>query len=233
MLEEERRLLKQTNPFVVLEYIKASFEMLIKTRITINNLDNSLCDKDNEEFIEGKPNNYELMVQSLEAEIRSRIRVEQQMKISIESLQWKLEDYEMQSNQHKRELEELRNENNMLLKKLKAKDEIINEQKEYISSCRFTIENQMKKSNALESHYELIEMKTMPKAGLQTKGLKRDSVGTFHTTRSLNLKISPSIIKLTKPITFTRKGSIEISTNIYPHRNVLCLLQDRIMNQIS
>ena len=46
-------------------------------------------------------------------------------------------------------------------------------------------------------------------------------------------KMGLSIIKLTKPITFTRKGSIAISTNIYPHRNVLCLLQDRIMNQIS
>ena len=38
------------------------------------------------------PKDYELMLQGLEAEARNHIRVEQQLKLHIESLQYKMED---------------------------------------------------------------------------------------------------------------------------------------------
>ena len=46
------------------------------------------------------PKDYESMLQKLEAEVRNHIRVEQQLKLHIETMQGKMEEYETQLNNH-------------------------------------------------------------------------------------------------------------------------------------
>jgi len=47
------------------------------------------------------PKDYEKMVQNLESEVRNHIRVEQQLKLHIETLQFKMEEMENDSNKTK------------------------------------------------------------------------------------------------------------------------------------
>lgn len=46
------------------------------------------------------PKEYELMLQKLEAEVRNHIRVEQQLKLQLETMQFKMEELENSNKKH-------------------------------------------------------------------------------------------------------------------------------------
>ncbi len=53
------------------------------------------------------PKDYEIMVQKLEAEVRSHIRVEQQLKLHIESTQLRTEELEKNEQRHLARIKQL------------------------------------------------------------------------------------------------------------------------------
>ena len=94
---QEKEKLKDADPFVVVEYIKSSFEMIMSMKL--DNCNNSKCSA--KEFSNSRRNDpisvealadYEEMLQKLEAEARNHIRVEQQLKLQIETIQFKSEE---------------------------------------------------------------------------------------------------------------------------------------------
>eukprot|EP00357_Protocruzia_adherens_P012864 CAMPEP_0115011048 /NCGR_PEP_ID=MMETSP0216-20121206/23737_1 /TAXON_ID=223996 /ORGANISM="Protocruzia adherens, Strain Boccale" /LENGTH=463 /DNA_ID=CAMNT_0002379495 /DNA_START=18 /DNA_END=1409 /DNA_ORIENTATION=- len=79
-------------------------------------------------------NQYEKMLQKLENDVRSHIRLEQQLKLHIENMQTKLEELEKAREEDKlkeEKLQEVKNDNSTLMKALKrAENEIVSLKKE-------------------------------------------------------------------------------------------------------
>ena len=84
----EKENLKSINPFVILEYIRTSIEIIMNMKL--DNEKNQV--ESNSKASLEPPSEYESIIQKLEAEIRNHIRVEQQLKLYIESLQFKLDE---------------------------------------------------------------------------------------------------------------------------------------------
>ena len=77
-----------------IEEHEEEFEEKLWKRIkTIRNDEKEAIDSDMSEA----PNNYETVIQKLEADVRSHISVEQQLKLYVESYQNKLEDEEREN----------------------------------------------------------------------------------------------------------------------------------------
>ena len=94
-LEVERNKLTDISPFIIIEYIKSSIEILMnlkleehrneilqeKERMDEENNDSKLSEVSRE----GPPRDYEAMLIKLEGEVRTHIRIEQQLKLHIEN----------------------------------------------------------------------------------------------------------------------------------------------------
>lgn len=87
---------------------------------------------------------YEQMVQSLEEEARNHIRIEQQLKLHIDSLQEKIEEREKAEEKFKAELHQKSELTNMLKKKLKEYAGKYNKLKQALKT---PIDNPRSKSN--------------------------------------------------------------------------------------
>lgn len=89
-LERERKELARASPLVLVDYIRASIEILLKLREERNSSSTYNSVQSGKEVQE----DYEEQIQKLEAETRMHIRVEQQLKLHVDSIQAKLEEYE-------------------------------------------------------------------------------------------------------------------------------------------
>eukprot|EP00826_Nyctotherus_ovalis_P059211 TRINITY_DN8215_c0_g1_i1.p1 TRINITY_DN8215_c0_g1~~TRINITY_DN8215_c0_g1_i1.p1 ORF type:complete len:201 (+),score=41.19 TRINITY_DN8215_c0_g1_i1:164-766(+) len=89
-LERERKELARANPLVLVDYIRASIEILLKLREERRSSSMYNSVQSGKEVQE----DYEEQIQKLEAETRMHIRVEQQLKLHVDSIQAKLEEYE-------------------------------------------------------------------------------------------------------------------------------------------
>ena len=81
---EERERLLDTDPFTVLDYIKSSFDILMSMKVAETRTRIPASDQED----------LEKMLQKLEGDVRQHIRVEQQLKLHIESIQEKQEEDE-------------------------------------------------------------------------------------------------------------------------------------------
>jgi hypothetical protein len=100
-LSKEKERLVGQDPFLIIEYIRSTIEILMNLKME------ELQAKKNEEEANSTnhdtPQDYEQMLQKLEAEVRNHIRVykfekvEQQLKLHIESTQTKLDESENQN----------------------------------------------------------------------------------------------------------------------------------------
>ena len=81
-------MLRTKDPLLILDYIRSSIEILMNLRS-----DHQTPKSASESSNTDPQRDYEQMVQRLEAETRNHIRVEQQLKLHIESLQGKLDEY--------------------------------------------------------------------------------------------------------------------------------------------
>jgi len=84
-LSEEKEILLQTNPLIILGYIKTCFEIIMNMQ---------KAEKESFKECSVNENGYEQIIQNLEEEIRNHIRIEQQLKIHVEMLQGKIEEAE-------------------------------------------------------------------------------------------------------------------------------------------
>lgn len=111
-LEEERQTLLQTDPLVIIEYIKTSIEILLNLREEEQKSQPPAQKPSADESLKSDadpPQDYEQIIQKLEAETRMHIRVpslvnhlrfpqiEQQLKLHIDTIQAKLEDDEKET----------------------------------------------------------------------------------------------------------------------------------------
>ena len=82
-----------------------------------SNLENSLCQNSKAELA----SEYETMIQKLEAEVRSHIRLEQQLKLHADSLQAKIEENEKIESSNKQTIQKLNDE----IKQLKSENKVL------------------------------------------------------------------------------------------------------------
>jgi len=114
-------LLIDKDPFLILDYIKSSVEiwMNLKTEGEGEGEENKeeLSQHSDNSAVEPSKD-YEVLLQKLEAEARSHIRVEQQLKLHIESMQSKLEE----SEKYKQEVKSLSQDLNKVKDEVRSKD---------------------------------------------------------------------------------------------------------------
>lgn len=110
---------------------------------------------------EEAPNNYEKLIQKLEADVRSHISVEQQLKLYVESYQQKLEEeenlndkYEADIDRMKDELKERKTEIWLMKEMMNAKDKEITELK---SKIKLDQDASSRKLLELETKYKELE----------------------------------------------------------------------------
>ena len=83
------------DPFMILDYIKSSVEILMNLKAEEGATNNAASATQRSECQVGEAaKGYEHMLQKLEEEIRNHIRVEQQLKLHIENTQSTLEEYD-------------------------------------------------------------------------------------------------------------------------------------------
>ena len=96
----ERERLLNLDPFLLLEYIQSSIEILMDLNAEEKEgeehkkrpekkIDLGLTEEASEEPM---PKGFEQMLQKLESEVRNHIRVEQQLKLQLESQQFRVEE---------------------------------------------------------------------------------------------------------------------------------------------
>lgn len=112
-LAAEREKLRDVDPFTVIEYIKASVEILMNMKMdeqqtqTGKKMKKTIDDDlislqsssrkmngDGEDASNSLQSQYEQQLQKYEAEVRNHIKIEQQLKLHIECVQDKLDDTE-------------------------------------------------------------------------------------------------------------------------------------------
>jgi len=116
--DESDEVTLQTDPVILFQFIKKIYDKNLEIRKD--------AEKEISQQKESDANNYESMLQKLEAEVRQHIRIEQQLKLYVESTQAKLDDFKdlgdpAQIEEMKKNLEDLQNENAMLNEKLKKR----------------------------------------------------------------------------------------------------------------
>jgi predicted RNase H-like nuclease (RuvC/YqgF family) len=140
-MEAEKTRLKDVAPYIILDYIRSSFEIILdikkeeaKEEIANSNPPETPTSK-------GPPKDYEIMLQKLEEEIRNHIRVEQQLKILVETSQSELEDSEKEIKSLKAKIKLMQVESTQLKEGHRTKDCEITQLKEQILGKEKQIES--------------------------------------------------------------------------------------------
>jgi len=135
---------KEDDPMQILKCMNYIMQLLDK-QAKKDNYDSKMSE-------EGARNSYEELLQKAENDIRQHIRIEQQLKLLIDNMQAKLDEYEKDGPpENSKSLKELKTENTKLIEKLKQKDhEISNLQK-----------NMKRKDEALKSFEDQISHITL------------------------------------------------------------------------
>ena len=85
------------SPFVILEYIKNSIDILINLKVE-KKLESEKNANENNASLEDNQNEYEVLLRKLESDIRTHIKIEHQLKLYSEGLQQRIEDLEKEVN---------------------------------------------------------------------------------------------------------------------------------------
>ena len=91
-----------------IEEYEEDFEEKVKKRI--KDLKSNEKEQDESGDDEEAPNNYEKLIQKLEADVRSHISVEQQLKLYVESYQQKLEEEENLNDKYEADIDRMKDE---------------------------------------------------------------------------------------------------------------------------
>ena len=114
------------SPFVILEYIKNSIDILISLKVEERleseknanaNANENAYEKNNNNyaFSNDYQNEYEVLLRKLESDIRTHIKIEHQLKLYSEGLQQRIEDLEKEANTiEKIKLNEVKNNKKIL-----------------------------------------------------------------------------------------------------------------------
>lgn len=113
--KDQRKELAGMDPFVIVEYTRALLEIVMEGKETEESRENG-----------GETaQEYEAIIQKLEAEIRSHVRVEQQLKLYVETLQFKLDEIQTQLQQYTDKNKELEETLTKLRENARAKEKIL------------------------------------------------------------------------------------------------------------
>ena len=94
--EEEKKSLKAADPFAIIDYIRSSVEVLMNLKVEEDQKSPTGESSAQKSEVQNPDslNGYEAMLQKLEEEIRNHVRVEQQLKLQIETILFKKDSYE-------------------------------------------------------------------------------------------------------------------------------------------
>lgn len=143
-VDEELDKLKNVETLTLVEYIKSWVEIVMSMKVqdTDEKVEEGVKERMKQLHTEGKydlsqsPEEYEKIIQKLEAEVRNHISVQQQMKLYIESYQSKVEELEPLEKKHKKVLDKLEDMEKNVTELVKQKDDLVKE--------KTMIEKQMK-----------------------------------------------------------------------------------------
>jgi hypothetical protein len=90
-VNEEKDILRRQDPYTITKYIKTSIDILIDLKVEERMDCLKLITNEETDLSE-----YEELLRKLEADIRSHIKLEHQLKLHSETLQSKLDDFEME-----------------------------------------------------------------------------------------------------------------------------------------
>jgi len=149
-MEEEKQELENTSPLIIIEYTKTLFQVIMNIKEVDGGTENEV----------GIVQEYESIIQKLEAEIRNHVRVEQQLKLYIETLQFKNDEMQAKLQQYaekNKELEEsitnLKEGGKILNIKQKNNDVISN----VIIGCKPQLKPLIRKQGSLKKKVNLYE----------------------------------------------------------------------------
>ena len=177
MTKEEQDTINSIDIFEVLENLKEITFSLLQFKQEYITSDKAELVKRSEKF--------ETMLQKLEAEVRSHIRVEHQLKLHIETNQSISEDLEIQNNRHLNEIKDLQEK----LKKFQGR-------KEFLEKIQ-NLEDLIKKKDALigKLENELNEMKAFAKSDSE-KIIRKKSKGKEDAFEGIKQRIGDKSIGL-------------------------------------
>eukprot|EP00826_Nyctotherus_ovalis_P019530 TRINITY_DN16036_c0_g1_i16.p1 TRINITY_DN16036_c0_g1~~TRINITY_DN16036_c0_g1_i16.p1 ORF type:complete len:251 (+),score=70.88 TRINITY_DN16036_c0_g1_i16:195-947(+) len=135
-LQSERKSLLNANPLNIVEYIKTSVEILLNLK------EEEKVERNEARSLETQES-YEEQIQKLEAETRMHIRLEQQLKLHIDSMQGRLEENEKIAKKLKFVIKNIQTE------LIEAKEQLIKKNLE-VDSLKKSLNDKMLKLAALE-----------------------------------------------------------------------------------
>lgn len=91
--------------FTIIDYIRSTVEIIMNLKA--EEVKESLNSQQVVGSTENPPIEYEQLLQNLEAEVRSHVRMEQQLKLNVEQLQFKQDDLESHNKELKKAIKEL------------------------------------------------------------------------------------------------------------------------------
>lgn len=102
----EKARLQKLDTFLLIEYIRSSIEIAMNMNTEQKEESHNLG-KSEEASIQDIRKGYEIVIQKLEEEVRGHIRIEQQLKVQMEALQFKLDESMNQYNIEKNAMQQV------------------------------------------------------------------------------------------------------------------------------
>ena len=210
-MEEEKEKLEDASPYTVLDYIRTSFEIILDIKKEEGK------EQPSQTLNSSKypPQDYELMLQKLEEEIRGHIRVEQQLKILVETSQSEMEDCEKEITTLKTKLKQTMAELQMFKEKSRTKESEITQLKETIIGKERQIESMVEKGHNKSTYDDIVTIEN----NLHNKSMM-DQRQNDLPTRNNNLQEGKAICK-------THKGSVDF------HKGVRTISHERNRTKLS
>ena len=167
MYEEDKPKLLKLSSFVVLDYIRSIVEILISKQC-----DQSISKHANSQDNLNSAVEYENMIQKLEEECRNHVGIEQQLKLSIDNMQEKLDESEINNEKLKTEVKDQTEECKCLNEKvveLSTKCEELQKMVENFNSSFMSITDQSYTRGSTSKHFRNITPFSKPKRSSSKK----------------------------------------------------------------
>jgi chromosome segregation ATPase len=216
-MDAEKTRLHDVTPYIILDYIRSSFEIILdikkeeaKEELSNSKLLETPTSKD-------PPKDYEIMLQKLEEEIRSHIRVEQQLKILVETSQSELEDAEKEIKSLKAKIKLIQVESTQMKENFRSKDSEITQLKEAILGKERQIESMVDKKPHNKSTYDEV---IIGDNNVHNKSMIEQRTTNEVPTRNGNMPATKAICK-------THKGSLDF------HKGIRTISHERNRTKLS
>eukprot|EP00347_Sterkiella_histriomuscorum_P009306 403341710 len=162
---------------------------------------------------EGPPKVYEELIQSLEADIRKHIRIEQQLKLHIESVENQIEEMETQARKYEKDLEKQKktqDENKSLQSKVQEVESIVKQKEELVKDYQIQIQKLKDSETFLQGQIDKLKKDLLQKLKQNQDPIQLvlNSTQPFHSkTSGIQVREKPNTNKNQDAICFSQNQS--------------------------